>query len=631
MQHRSLSSVRVVLAVLIVPVLFRPSVSTAADTNRMPEVVVTSTRIPSETDNTPTDVTVIQGADLERQQIRTVSDALREVPGLNVVQSGQPGGNISVFMRGANSNHTLVLIDGVRVNDGFSSTFDFSNLPTDNIERIEVLRGPQSTLYGSEAIGGVINIITKRGAVQPTGSVTFEGGSYDSIRSRFSFADTIGKLSLAGGGSYFSTDNDRVNSALRQRDINASIGYQFLEHFDAAVSGWFRSSHAGSAGLDSGWGANDPSAVLNDENANVAVNLHAQPFEFWDARLILSHNHDRKFFYDPNGNAGGNAWTTTDRDQIDFQNVFTISEQHKLVAGFSFDNAHANRAGFYWFGSPTLIAPTTTSYSGYANYEFTPFARLTLNAGVRLDDFNRFGAETTYRVGARYTVPGTETILRANFGTGLRAPSLNDMFFPGSGNPDLQPERSLGWDVGFEQPLLDNKLRVGANYFQTEFNNLIQYAVTNSFTWAGTMMNVQQAQTIGVETFATWTPVKDLLVRGSYTWLPTAEGDVIDPSWQQRRLLRRPRHSGDLSASYRFLKRFDLVLRGQFSGDHQDYNPGVVKGFSYTKLDVGLSCDVCKHFTVFGRIENFTDEHYVEVAGYPALGRTLWAGGTVKF
>ena len=166
-------------------------------TNRLPEVVVTGTRIPSETECTPIDVTVLQGDELTSQQIRTVSDALREVPGVGIVQRGQPGGQTSVFLRGGNANHTLVLIDGIRVNDGFNSQFDFSNLSMDNVDRIEVLRGPQSTLYGSEAIGGVINIITKTGSDKPTGAATFEGGSFNSIRPSVSFATNSSNDSIS--------------------------------------------------------------------------------------------------------------------------------------------------------------------------------------------------------------------------------------------------------------------------------------------------------------------------------------------------------------------------------------------------------------------------------------------------
>ncbi len=274
--------------------------------------------------------------------------------------------------------------------------------------------------------------------------------------------------------------------------------------------------------------------------------------------------------------------------------------------------------------TPTLINPTFTSYAGYANYEFTPFERLTLNAGARLDSFSRFGAELTYRTGVRFTVPRTETILRANFGTGFRAPSLEDMFYPGFSNPNLQPERSLGWDAGFEQPLFDNKLRIGANYFQNEITNLIQYDPATF-----TINNIREVQTIGVETFAACNPIKDLTLRAAYTWLPTVEDCVLN-----QRLARRPRHSGDFSAAYRFLNRFTANFRAHLAADHQDIDPvtyATVKGFSYMKLDAGLAYDVCKHFTVFGRIENFTDEHYYEADGYPSLGRAFWAGGTIKF
>jgi len=606
-----------------------------ANTNRLTEVVVTSTRIPSETENTPTAVTVLQGDELEQRQVRTVAEALREVPGVHVVQQGQPGGVTSVFLRGGNSKHTLVLIDGVRVNNGFDSLFDFGNLPMDNVERIEVLRGPQSTLYGSEALGGVINIITRRGADKPNGCVQFEGGSYDSFRPRASFAATYGKLSLSGGATYFSSDNDRLNSAVRQRDVNGSLRYQLLERMDVAVSGWYRASHTGSAGLDSLWG-NDPNDFLNDENAALITTFHAQPCEPWDARLTLSHQHDRKFWSGPPNIPGGDytyAWTTTDRDQIDFQNLFVITDQHKLVAGISFDNIHANRVHdeFTWWSGPSsgTINPTIQSFAGYGLYEWTPTERATVSAGVRMDSYNTFGAETTWRIGTRYTVSQTETILRANLGTGFRAPGADDLYFPVYGNPNLQPERSLGWDAGFEQPILDNKLRFGANYFQNEYENLIQYTVTNWFTWAGTMMNVQQAQTIGVESFITWTPVPELLVRGSYTWLPTAEDQTTN-----ERLLRRPRHAGELLLNWRFLQRFNATGRLQLVGDRHDYDPVTserIKDGAYARLDLGLSYDVCKHFTVFGRIENVTDEQYYEAAGYPALGRALWAGAAIKF
>jgi len=582
-------------------------------TNRLPEVVVTGTRIPSETECTPIDVTVLQGDELTSQQIRTVSDALREVPGVGIVQRGQPGGQTSVFLRGGNANHTLVLIDGIRVNDGFNSQFDFSNLSMDNVDRIEVLRGPQSTLYGSEAIGGVINIITKTGSDKPTGAATFEGGSFNSIRPSVSFADTVDKLSFSGASSYFSTDNQRVNSILRQRNINASARYQFLERLDLTISGWYRSSHAGSPGPDTA--APDLTAFLNDENSQITATLHARPLDCWDARLTLSHNHDRLFWSDDLWS--DYSWVTTDRDQIDFQNVLNFSEQHKLLLGVAFDNDHVNRIEND-FGT-TLIAPTRRSYAGYGQYEFTPIQRLTFTAGTRVDSFSDFGSEMTYRVGARATVPHTETIFRANVGTGFRAPSLSELYYPLYSNPNLRPERSIGWDAGFEQPLCDNKLHIGANYFQNQYENLISSQAPLYIP-----ENLSRARTIGTESFVAWTPVTNLLVRGSYTWLPVAEDETLD-----QRLTLRPRHSGELLANYRFCRRFGAMIRSRFVGEHQDSTTITTDG--YVKLDIGFSCDVCKYFTVFGRVENVTDENYHETAGYPALGRSFWGGATAKF
>jgi vitamin B12 transporter len=610
---------------LAVSVLAATNICAAeSTTNRLPEVVVTSTRIPTATEETPTTVTVLQGDDLERQQVRTVAEALRAVPGLSISQYGQPGGLTSVFMRGAESDHTLVLIDGIRANNGYDSLFDFSNMPIENIDRIEVLRGPQSGLYGSEAIGGVINIVTKRGAANPTGAITVEGGSFNSIRARANFAVTQGRLSFTAGGNYFESDNHRINSAIRQRDINASVRYQLLDQLDATVAGWFRDSRAGSPGMDSGWGANDPLAYLDDENSNIALTLHANPVEYWDTRLVLSHNHVRRFFSDPNGNQGASSWTQIHRNQVDFQNIFTISTQHKLVAGMTIDNANAYRDGFDWGGFPTHISPTVNSYAGYANYKFTPHPRLTLTAGGRLESFDTGGEELTGRIGARYTVPGTETILRANLGTGFRSPSLLDLFYPGFSNPNLKPERSAGWDLGFEQPLLNHQIRLGTSYFQNEFDDLIQYDPATF-----TINNIGKARTVGVESFAAFSPIQYLSLRASHTWLPIAEERATG-----RRLPRRPRHTATLSANYRFFDRLDAAAQLQIAGDRHDIDPVTfnrVKADAHVKLDLSLTWQVCPHFSVLGRVENVSDEEYTEVLGYPALGRTFWGGVTVKF
>ena len=602
--------------------------SSVPSTNRLEEVVVTGTRIPTEAETAPNSITVVPHEQIEQTQAQTVQEVLRDVPGVEVAQTGQPGGQTSVFLRGANGEHTLVLIDGVRVNNAFNSAYDFANLPVDNIDHIEVLRGPQSTLYGSEAMGGVINIVTKRGAAQPTGSVLVEGGSDDALRSCGSFAGTFGKLSLSAGASFFSSDNERINSAVRTWDASGQAAYQLLERLDVSLLGTWLKSHAGSPNDRF---TNDPNDFLDNENSLVILKLHGQPTEWWDAKLALSHAHEREFFDEPTpnpspfGSFGAFSETTVgDRDQIDFQNIFSIGDQHKILAGGSFDNSRADDTSVY-SGSPTFLRRTVEDKSLYGQYDFSPMSRLTLTGGGRVDDYTTFGTHGTYRFAGRFTAPETETIFRASVGTGFRAPPIRQLF-PPYGNPDLQPEDSLGWDFGVEQPLLDKKLRVGATYFQNEFNHLIGSSTTTNIP-----VNINLAETLGVETFATWTALTNLTVRGAYTWLAVAEDRTTN-----QRLLRRPEHSGSLDIEYGFWQKFSANLDTKFAGASPDMNYDVfpyqrVTNTGHVEMDLGLAYDPCKYFRLFFRVENLLDDKYEEVFGFPALGRTFWGGGMVKF
>ncbi|MGD0651106.1 MAG: TonB-dependent receptor [Verrucomicrobiia bacterium] len=626
-----------VSALLAVPaVVVAQEVPPVSVTNRLEEVVVTGTRIPTEVETAPNSITVVPHEQIEQTQAQTVQEVLRDVPGVEVAQTGQPGGQTSVFLRGANGEHTLVLIDGVRVNNAFNSAFDFANLPVDNIDHIEILRGPQGTLYGSEAMGGVINIVTKRGAAQPTGSVLVEGGSDDAFRSRGSFAGTFGKLSLSAATSYFSSDNERTNSEVRIWDASGQAAYQLLERLDVSLLGTWLKSHAGTPNDRF---TNDPNDFLNNENSLVVLKLHGQPTEWWDARLTLSHAHERGFFDQPTPNppfffGPFSETTVSDRDQIDFQNIFSIGDQHKILAGGSFDNSHADDTSVF-SGSPTFLRRTVEDKALYGQYDFSPMSRLTLTGGGRVDDYTTFGAHGTYRFAARFTAPETETIFRASVGTGFRAPPIRQLSTV-FGNPNLDPEESLGWEFGVEQPLLDNKLHVGATYFQNEFNNLIGSGVVTNIVGGFTNifsgpLNIGKAETLGVETFATWTPFTNVTVRGAYTWLAVAEDRTTN-----QRLLRRPEHSGSLDIEYGFWQKFTANLNTKFVGPSPDMNFSTfpfqrVTNAGHVNMDLGLAYDPCKYFRLFFRVENLLDDKYEEVFGFPALGRTFWGGGMAKF
>ena len=234
--RRRLFAVVAVLAVSAVARAEQP-----VTTNRLQEVVVTATRIPETTETTPASVTIITHDQLVAQQSSSVAEALRGQAGVAVTRTGQPGQQTSVFLRGANSDNTLVLMDGIRVNNGFNNAFDFATLPADNVERIEIIRGPQSALYGSEALGGVINIITRKHAGAPTGAVSLEGGSYDSLHPRGWFVapiktGNVGVLTLAGDGGYFTTANARPNSYDRAANGSGRLTWETSERFSASAS-----------------------------------------------------------------------------------------------------------------------------------------------------------------------------------------------------------------------------------------------------------------------------------------------------------------------------------------------------------------------------------------------------------
>ena len=606
-------------AVLAVSPVLHAQEPSALPTNHLEEVVVTGTRIPAPPRSTPTSVSVVTRDEIEEQQIRTVDQVLRDEAGVDVSRAGQPGGVTSVFLRGANANQTLVLIDGVRVNNAFNNAFDFANLPVDNIDHIEILRGPQGTLYGSEALGGVINIVTKQPTGKPTGSALVEGGSDDGFRTRESFAGKFDKLSLSAETSYFSTDNERINSEFRDQNNSGRATYQLLDRLSVSLLGTYEKSHAGSPNDRF---TNDPNDFYNTENSRFALTLDGEVTEWWNAKVVLSHDHERGFFsgLEPNPPFFLGDYielTVVDRDQIDFQNIFTIGSAHKILIGGTYDTSHANDNNTYG-----QLDRTVDDKAVYAQYEFTPIDRFTATAGGRVDDYTTFGAHSTYRFGARYTTPVTETILRANVGTGFRAPTIRD-FFPPFGNPNLKPEENLGWDVGAEQPLADGKLCIGVTHFRSEVDDLI----VNAFP---APLNIGKARTFGIESFATWTPLTNLTLRGSYTWLD-ARDTVND-----QRLIRRPEHSGNVSAAYRFLERFTANASAGFVGPRPDSNFSTfpaqrVTNAGYIRIDLGLNCDVCQHFSVFGRVENLIDDKYEEVFGFPALGRVFRAGGVAKF
>ena len=413
----------------------------------LPEITITATRISTSPENTSSSATVITGDEIVRSQQSFVADLLRGEPGVDVATTGQPGSQTGVFLRGASPDGTLVLVDGIPVNNAFNNGFDFSTLPVNNIERIEILRGPQSTLYGSEAMGGVINVVTKNGSGPPTGSVQTEYGSFNSLLTRGSFAASEGRLSFSADGSFHSTDNDRINSAYQGINFSGHIGYRFNDWLKASLLATYLKSKDGSP---NDIFTDDPNDSLKNENYLVGLTLEADPFDWWNSKVTASHSHERGIFDEPAPNppfffGDYSSRTIAERNRVDFQNIFTLNEQNKILVGGTFDDDSAN----YQDTSPSALDRTIDTRSAYAQYDFTPVKRVTLTAGGRVDDSSAFGTHGTYQFGGRFTAPRTETIFRANVGTGFRAPSIDDLYYPGFQQSEPQTGREFRLGCGF--------------------------------------------------------------------------------------------------------------------------------------------------------------------------------------
>jgi vitamin B12 transporter len=384
-----------------------PATVAAAGTNAPAaapeEITITATRIATPQDNSPNSVTVITRQQIAQSQQHLVAEILRAQPGVEVANTGQPGSQTSVFLRGSPSDQTLVLVDGIRVNSPFNNQYDFSQLAAENVERIEILRGPQSTLYGSEASGGVINIVTRRGTSQPSGWIESEYGSFNTAITKGGFAASQGKFSVGGDGSYARSDNNRINSDYEQYHFDGHARYDFCDRFSATLLASYFHNNDGTPGDIF---TDDPTARLKTESALFGLTLNADPTDWWNAKLKLSHARERGSFDQP-ANAENYftdyfSQTVARRNQVDFQNVFKLSAQHTLLAGGTYENAAAEMAAAGTYG-PSALDQTIDTRSAYAQYNFMPIERLTFTAGGRVDDSTTFGTHETYRFGLRAT------------------------------------------------------------------------------------------------------------------------------------------------------------------------------------------------------------------------------------
>lgn len=590
-------------------------------------VIVSATRFDIPLDQSPASVSVIDSPDLDQKQIERVADALREVPGLSVVQTGTPGQLTDVFTRGLPSEDTQVLLDGIPINQGLAGLFNFADLTTDDIDRIEVVRGPQSTLYGPRALAGVIQIFTKQGDGTPGITLSAEGGSYDTFRETLASNGKIDNFDYSIGASRLDTDNARPNNEYRNTAAIADLGWSPNEQLRIGSLFTYSLSDAGDPNT-----IFDPRPIdhLLTERWLIGPHVDWRMTDWWEQKLIFDYDHERQVNNPNQDGFVGPTRALFERTQVDYQNDLRPTSWLTLTSGFFYSEVSAEQERPFVsqaFGpQPTFVSDHTRETAGFLQASVMPITNLIFVAGGRVDDFNQFGDVWTYRVAASYKIDKTNTTLHSSVATGFSPPSSQDKIF--GMNFGLRPEKDFGWDIGVEQRLWENRVTVGATYFHNDLSNVI------GFNGQFQTLNLGAAETQGLETELRAQPIADLIFTASYTYLDaykTSSADISQP--QGARLPRRPRNEVYISASYLWWKKLRTTIAAKFVNARQELNFGGpnfdIEDYSF--VNIAAEYEINSHMSIFGRIDNLTNEHYAEVFGFPNLGQALYGGMKLRF
>jgi len=612
------------------------------------EVVVTATRVETPIEEIASSMTVISSKEIERKKKATVSEVLKGIEGLDVVQTSGVGRDTSIFIRGANSEHTLVMIDGVEVNDPISPgrSYDFAHLTVDNIERIEVIRGPQSTLYGSDAIGGVINIITKKGEGRPKFFASAEGGTFMTFRESTGVSGGNRWINYSLGLSRFDTDGisaankkdgNYERDGYKNSSLSARLGFAPQENLD--VDFIFHYIDA-KTDLDNsgGAGGDDPNYVQKSKQLLFKTQVGLSLFDHrWTQKLafattdndrdVKNKKDDQHPFDSEQGHYDGQLI------KLDWQHNLQLHKTNDLTFGLEYEEEEG-KSRYYWesqWGPGESLFPkkTVNTKGCYIQDQIKLWDRLFATLGVRIDDHSRFGTETTYRIAPAYLIKETGTKMKGTFGTGFKAPTLYQLYAPATlwgpiGNKDLKPEKSKGWDFGVEQNFLKNRVILGATYFRNDFKDLIQYEMGQGY------INIAKAKTEGIELFSSVKPIDDLTLRINYTYTDTEDKTTGET------LIRRPKNKIGFDLNYHFINKGNVNLGVIYVGkrDDKDFSispPRRVILDQYTLVNLAASYDISKNFQLFGRVENLLDKDYEEVKGYGTPGLSIFGGMKLSF
>ena len=622
--------------------------ATSGDTSTLAPVVVTATRLPSAAGAATLSTTVLTGRDLRARGVSTVLEALRESPSIAVVQGGSFGQQTSIFLRGGQSNYTQVLVDGVVVNDP-GGAIDLANLTTDDIDRIEIVRGPASVTYGANAVTGVIQIFTRRGRGPAQLSAWARGGTYGTREGELSALGGDDRLSYSLSAAQHNTDGIyRVNSAARNGTYSGRLRLAPDARTDVAIS--LRYIDAGAhIATNSNGVPNDSNQTHTERRFVGSLDAGRHLTSSLEARVSLDATNADTRSADRPDSPGDTDFPYDARMRLyrrtaDARLNYHIAPDVVVTGGGSYETQGQRATG----GDPQH----RTAGAGYAEVAGTSLGALSYTGGVRVDHNSTFGDFTSYRVGAAYALPSA-TRLHAAVGTAFREPTFEES---GStqpfdvGNPHLRPERSRSWEAGAEQEIGHGRASVGVTYFNQRFRDMIQY---NGLAAEGApnYYNLAAAASDGVEVTLRVAPVAPLTLAASYTYTKTRVTNAgIDSSStanfvQGQRLLRRPAHLASATASYAFRRSetsLHLEVATTGSRDDRDFSdevtfiPKAVTLPSYTVVGIAGNLGILRRrgnavpgVVLTARVDNLLDRKYQQIFGFASPRRTFLVGARI--
>jgi vitamin B12 transporter len=629
------------------------------------EVIISATKTEIPVKQVTSAVEVITGDQMQQRKVKTVAEALRWAQGLSVNQSGGPGTAVDVRMRGGTPEQTLVMIDGAIVNSATIGSYDFANLTTDNIERIEILRGNQSMLWGSDAMGGVINITTKRGRDTPNISAFSEYGSFNTIREGANLTGKKGPVDFSGSISRWDTAGfSAINYRRGATEADGYHNWQGSVGLGAELpkEGRLEFSFRWMQGITNfdGFALNpttfqtDPADVLGAKSQDtqyVFAGSYSQPItSWWSQKLTMSRATDN--LVSNNGTVSRDLVTgvtgvpfqdisqiQTTSNRIEWQHNVQVVKPLLLTAGYQFREQQGEN--FDLLNAVTTVPnKIVSSNAGFADAQLNLWDRLFGTAGIRQDQYNVFGSATTYRVTGGYLHRETGTKLRGSYGTGFRAPTINQLFFPGFGNPNLQPEKSKGLDVAVDQTLLNDRVTLSLGYFWTRYRNLILSAqdaaicgVDPVFGTNFCAVNAGQARTQGIEGSAKFKLIRDQLwiksldLQFQYTY--TSTNDLT--GGQDTRLPKWPLNQWSTILSYQPIEALRANLEGRFVGQRYNNVGNTQPIGSFYVWNFSATYEINKSFQLYTRADNIFNRKYEEVLFFGTPIRSVFAGVRMNF